>query len=1156
MPAFVYGPGCCVLCQKEYVQLYDHWKKNHAEIKGTNTFFAPMGMVACPGCSKGYNSTHGVRTHQTKANCKAPAAPGTPKTYRTLLKKPAPQSTSSINTAGLQRFLSSPEHQTTPATSIAPRTTSSFFGTTLRTPVDSPLLGKAANPRLREAVEALQVVQQPVLGAEPAPISIQPHLLPSPQLPPPRLPSSPPSPLLTPTDDPFIAPPSAQHAAPQRAALPSAGHPRGPFGRKRDRSPAAPTANTSEDESLYAQPTPKKRNAHPVVRTVADERLTDFHPEDEHLQLLFGYNHIQAFDGRLHPSIRKHFTDAAERVAESFLRAPTEKNLLYWLLLPKAGLTVNLKGKDTNAKHALKQYPDLITPPPPAEAPRLPKSASIGTGGAEENNDTGNILRTQKLVEKGFISRAARAMAEPASLAATSRDTLAALKAKHPSGVYFPFGGAATPRTGPLPSKDDVLEAIQSFPTDTAPGLSGWTIPLLKEATRKPKVAEFLAKLAHLFQTGKLPFMQGLAAARLIPLQKKDGGVRPLAIGDLIYRLLAKVVLKKSCKREMLSPYQFGVQSKGGVEPLIHLIQDAVAGKLGSYNYLWTLDSVNAFNELRRNHIAQGLLQYAPELYLAAKWSYGHTTALATYDGHLVRSAEGVRQGDPLGPFLFSIGIKNTLDALLKDLREAYKDDDVSVLVVAYLDDIYILSQREIPLEYIDKLFENAPIRLNKQKSKCYSFDDIRSTGLDVLGSHIGPLDSRKAFLTSKTARVDALLSRLEQLPHQHALLLLRKSTSTLLRHIPRTLDPDGLRGEWEELDKLMLEAMQRIRGDPTCWPTDADIMALPVREGGMGIQLHAEIAEPAYLASYAAAQLQIQQIGPNLTATKDLDLDRIAGDINTQSSVHKALHAIRNPSDINTGLPEKTPYKQIIEIYNKHRTARLISQLSHDQQRTFQENKAYLGRKWIAAMPTAEATRIADSDMSNMLKIRFLGHPNKQLDICKDCGLDWSYAHDDACKAKHRQTINKHDYLVNTLADGLKQIPGYAVRLEPRGETASERRTDIQIDTPKGRLYWDVTIISLNAKTAANDALSTLTTAEKDKKRKHAALGKDFRPFVISQGGMLSLESAGLYKKLQKAISPSARDWMDTMISIGLARIRGRCWSGYMLDTAPMHNQ
>lgn len=195
---------------------------------------------------------------------------------------------------------------------------------------------------------------------------------------------------------------------------------------------------------------------------------------------------------------------------------------------------------------------------------------------------------------------------------------------------------------------------------------------------------------------------------------------------------------------------------------------------------------------------------------------------------------------------------------------------------------------------------------------------------------------------------------------------------------------------------------------------------------------------------------------------------------------------------------------------------------------------------------------RIADSDMNNMLTIRFLGHPNEQLGTCTDCNMDWEYAHDDACKAKYRQTIKKHNYLVNTLANGLKQAPGNAERLEPRGETTSERRTDIQVDSPEGRLYYDVTIISLNAKTATNDAYSTLTTAEKDKRRKHAALGKDFRPFVISQGGLLSHETSGLYKKIQKTLSPTARDWMSTMISIGLAKIRGRCWAGHMLGALP----
>ena len=73
---------------------------------------------------------------------------------------------------------------------------------------------------------------------------------------------------------------------------------------------------------------------------------------------------------------------------------------------------------------------------------------------------------------------------------------------------------------------------------------------------------------------------------------------------------------------------------------------------------------------------------------------------------------------------------------------------------------------------------------------------ELRQTGLKALGSFVGPLNGRKGFLQDKIEELQQALERLQDLPKQHALLLLRASTSSLLRYLPRTIEPEGLQDE------------------------------------------------------------------------------------------------------------------------------------------------------------------------------------------------------------------------------------------------------------------------------------------------------------------------------------------------------------------------
>ena len=63
--------------------------------------------------------------------------------------------------------------------------------------------------------------------------------------------------------------------------------------------------------------------------------------------------------------------------------------------------------------------------------------------------------------------------------------------------------------------------------------------------------------------------MQVVAAALLIPLKKKDGGIRPAAVGEVIRCLTSKILATSELMWEVsqsLSPLQMGVGFQGAYE--------------------------------------------------------------------------------------------------------------------------------------------------------------------------------------------------------------------------------------------------------------------------------------------------------------------------------------------------------------------------------------------------------------------------------------------------------------------------------------------------------------------------------------------------------------------------------------------------------------
>ncbi|XMA08903.1 hypothetical protein WAI453_001694 [Rhynchosporium graminicola] len=788
------------------------------------------------------------------------------------------------------------------------------------------------------------------------------------------------------------------------------------------------------------------------------------------VQTLLAYSVIQVPEKRLHARQAILFTEAAQRAATAFLKQPREKQLLDFLLLPRV-LGVGLQKNDV-AK-TLKAYPTTL--------PELPETS---TDPPVVSNDSA-AKRAIKLLEKGFIGRASRALIDPTPLAPDTPETLKTLLSKHPIGHENPFSNA-NPAPGQNISPEAIQKAIRSIDREKACGLSGWTRPLLDIAVNTGPTSPVVKALAHLANM----IRQGTAPG------KPDGGVRPIAIGDLIYKVALKAILATSFRPSMLLPNQLGVGSIGGVEPIIFLLDDAITGpnRLKTQQ-IASLDLVNAYNRIGRCAIASAVAKYAPTLYRTAKWAYNQPSILVTNKGQTLASAEGVRQGDPIAPLLFSLAIRPMLEHLQKTLPRA--------TIIAYLDDIYICSPDSTALlPVVTEAFQHSPVALNRRKSADYPIAQLQAKGLQALGTYIGPIETRRTFLRGKITTLAIALDTLKQLPKQHALLLLRGKVL------------------WKQADSQIHHAIQaliaREPGDQSALVRSA-LIALPVREGGLGIPIHALLAPGLYRAAKEASRPILEAICPKIYPINPEPLDR---------SILTA--------------------REIFQSVNQGLESRLLPTLPKPALKTKLENASYLGCYWLRTLPTQKHYLLADSTVTEALRTRLLLPVKPPIAPCTACSAYPEIGHEDTCRGAQRRWIIRHDQVTRAFITTLSSREDLKVESELTPATTGSRqpenskRPDFSVLIGTSRHYYDVQIVAINKDSAREEAYATLTEAANAKQLKYKDLGPVFHPLIISAGGLMEKDTAKTYRALQGLLGPSRARWLDSFIATSLTQARG----------------
>ena len=186
--------------------------------------------------------------------------------------------------------------------------------------------------------------------------------------------------------------------------------------------------------------------------------------------------------------------------------------------------------------------------------------------------------------------------------------------------------------------------------------------------------------MANLCVSGYLPndLQEYFCSVRLVPLNKKDDGIRPIVVGEFLWGMVSKLALKEvEHLLQSLQPAQIGVGGKGPVIQAAILCVKSWLKDMAGDELLLKVDISNAYNTISRNACMAGVKKHCPDIARWAHWCLNGSSRVY-YNSTVIACTAGVQQGDPLAPALFSLGLHCVIEQLIANegIRQMWFLDD------------------------------------------------------------------------------------------------------------------------------------------------------------------------------------------------------------------------------------------------------------------------------------------------------------------------------------------------------------------------------------------------------------------------------------------------------------------------------------------------
>ena len=670
-------------------------------------------------------------------------------------------------------------------------------------------------------------------------------------------------------------------------------------------------------------------------------------------------------------------------------------------------------------------------------------------------------------------------------------------------------------------------------------------------------IAKMTKKLCTIeMQPTESSSLEAYIASRLVPLVKEPAGIRPIGIGEVLRRIIGKTIVA-AVKPEIMESsgsLQLCGGQKAGCEAAAHAMRQIYEAE--ETDAVLFIDASNAFNSINRNALLHNIRYLCPPIATYLSNCYSTPARLFVTGGKELLSAEGTTQGCPMAMPSYGIGILPLL-LLIKDNDELLKH-------VAYADDIGGGSRLANLRRWWDRVVMYGPmlgyypkpskswlvVKPEKEDEARRVFADtginITTEGRKYLGGYVGTREGAVKYVeTLQEEWLSQLeeLSKIAQAEPQAAYAAFTSGFRHKVTYFIRTI-PD-LKEVLQPLDRMVDEQfIPAITEGQIVSKDDRKLISLPVRLGGLGIPIFAEMCDREFNNSLRITEMLRQNI---VAQEQMLVVDRDA---------------------------ERTIELKIKHERNEHQENMLTilrGKMNKSQLRGNDIAQMKGASAWLTSLPLKEEDYVLNKrEFFDSVAMRYRW-PLKRLPTNCVCGQKFNMDHALQCGnggyviRRHNRIRDLFAHLLNEVAAGVHTEPSLETltgeALQNRANTRDEARPDIA-----ARGFWqecamaffDVKVFNPFATTHLNQNLDTVfRSAEKEKKKLYnerviTVEHGSFTPVVLSAFGGFGFESSIFVSKLieklalKKGMEKSfVANFVRTKISFELVRSQVACIRG-----------
>ena len=830
-----------------------------------------------------------------------------------------------------------------------------------------------------------------------------------------------------------------------------------------------------------------------------------------------------------------------------------------------------------------------------ARRPTLPRQAARSSrSGTAESEFPGFSDSTRRAIRRAIqdraLSKAAKiALSEQLELFTGAEE---ALKRLHPAGNPVVCSVDSSFEVNFEP--EEIAAAIKSFPPGSSGGPSGLRASHLvcPDSSTRGRLHSALASFASAFASGGLPlYCRVLCQARIIALPKKPTGVRPIAIGETLRRIVAKCLVARFQPEavEKLTPVQLGVGVSGAAEVIVHHFtywrRGITPDNTDNSEAVLLVDFSNAFNTLDRGVMLSAIKKVCPQFFNYAVFCYGAPTALVG-DGFSLWSARGTQQGDACGPLFFSVSVQGLAEQTARCVRSSkwYMDDGALIGTLPALQAAF------------DAIVAEAPrLGLSLNVSKCVlygpnnefpqragAFASVPVTpwveGITLLGAPIGSDSFVRDFVDKKVSSLENSLVRLSGLhcPHSTSLILRSCLGACKVTYLLRVVNLQHGRFLAGAISSLLRGAWSDLCGAPVN-PASWALATLPIRLGGLGVLDPAEFVDFAALTSFLSAALSSSTSGVSLPNLPGELFDSLLSAREAAPSLARLLlDALSSPADLGVVGHSKivrsfTSQSDWMHEAHSIRATRWDLDAS-DRMSTLRQ--LFCGAnagKWLTAPPKPGGF-LDPHEWQLLLRWR-LGLPVSPMGPCPCCHAPMDPLGDHALSCAAAGIYSRHnavrDFLSRSLADA-----GLSNTLEVALPDTNLRPADVFVPSGWGPhpVAFDVSVVHPLRLSSRPGIVTAGSAAQERAEAKRAyyregcrSAGWDFSPCVVETTGAWGSTAQASINKVIRRIAVSsgipvkhvaADIWTDASVviarSVGasLARCAPQAGSSFSVST------